>query len=799
MIPTTPRTMTTTQRPRLSLGRLDERPLARSLKPSLKPGLLLSLLLSLTLGLGLLGCQEPHVTAQQAAPLIDTWAQGIGAELKERAATSATSQALKAALEAKMAHEREGLAKDTPPLAQLAHELYSAREFKTGLFKAGQLTPSGEALLAQLERVHEDALDPKPYQLSKVRQQLDQIKALRQQYDALGGYVPGQAERDHLMAWLTAKKAAEVTLGPELLPALTQDLMGSPAGEPLRATVARYGELSEQIASASAQVELTLAMGLLRYAHAMRDHRLPQIFVHERQDDRYNDPETKGRRPVEAQAAYLAGTMWRRAAFLSERLAKQEAAPLLRRRMVQTLAQTLEGGHEAALAGLQPSPDYVALRKERARYQKIVDAGGWAEVSEIKNLKPGMRAPAIKALKQRLATEGYLDASQAVSELHDAALTQAILDYQRTHQLDEDGKPGKTFWRSLNVSAQERLAQIELNMRRWRHSDVQHHDHDLYITVNIPDFHAEIWKKQQQVMRMRIVVGNNDQAEDEDKKKIHPNRTPTLSAYIDRVIYNPYWNVTPRIRQEETLVDVRKDLEQRYVAKLQKLLGGEAASPTGPVGPASPTGAVMGAQSAGQRSFTRKSPEGLVFDVEGIRSAYYAKHQAELDLKAQLPYLNEQSGLVDVSVTDPKNIPPWYAANGYEVMHPGKSWEFVRQLNGKDNALGRVKIIFPNLHDVYLHDTQAKELFKKTTRAYSHGCMRMHKPLEFAQWLLEEDGSWDERHVRKILADVTYEPIFLKRRVPVHIIYHTVRADEQGRANFLLDVYGYDRERKLRP
>jgi murein L,D-transpeptidase YcbB/YkuD len=67
--------------------------------------------------------------------------------------------------------------------------------------------------------------------------------------------------------------------------------------------------------------------------------------------------------------------------------------------------------------------------------------------------------------------------------------------------MDDDGKLGRTFWRSLNVSAKERAEQIMLNMKRWRLSDVQHHDHPLYVLVNIPDFTVEIWKQQQQEMR----------------------------------------------------------------------------------------------------------------------------------------------------------------------------------------------------------------------------------------------------------------------------------------------------------
>jgi murein L,D-transpeptidase YcbB/YkuD len=97
------------------------------------------------------------------------------------------------------------------------------------------------------------------------------------------------------------------------------------------------------------------------------------------------------------------------------------------------------------------------------------------------------------------------------------------------------------------------------------------------------------------------------------------------------------------------------------------------------------------------------------------------------------------------------------------------------------------------MHDVYLHDTPHKALFSRDIRAFSHGCMRMHEPLTFAEYLLEQDGKLDEYNVDRILSEGTYEPIFLDKQVPVHIDYVTVRVDENGRANFLADIYDYDK------
>ena len=374
--------------------------------------------------------------------------------------------------------------------------------------------------------------------------------------------------------------------------------------------------------------------------------------------------------------------------------------------------------------------------------------------------------------------------------------------------MDVDGKPGKSFWRSLNVPAQDRAEQLEQTLKSWRESNVRHHDEETYVLVNLPDFTAEIWDERERQMRMRVVIGNNDRVLDEETgERSHANRTPTLSAYIDRVIYNPYWNVTPRIRTNEILVDVRKDLEASYRAKVDRLLGIKAKKEgaekeRAPTERAPAAGAFGAGQPAGALGSVVSEPAPVTppyetrgglwtLDVPAFQAAYQAKIGAATDISALFPYLVPETGQIDVSTTDPNNIPPWYAKNGYEVMYPGKSWEYVRQLNGAANALGKVKVIFPNLHDVYLHDTPAKALFKKTLRAYSHGCMRMHQPLDFAEWLLKHDGQYDEG-VEEALRSKDYHAVFLKRPVPVHVVYFTTRVDEEGRANFLIDIYDKD-------
>lgn len=131
----------------------------------------------------------------------------------------------------------------------------------------------------------------------------------------------------------------------------------------------------------------------------------------------------------------------------------------------------------------------------------------------------------------------------------------------------------------------------------------------------------------------------------------------------------------------------------------------------------------------------------------------------------------------------------WLQDKGYDVVKPGSKWQRVRQLPGPKNPLGRVKILFPNRHEVYLHDTPARALFRRPVRAYSHGCMRVHKPLQLAKALLEQDGQYDGANVRRWLRRDEPETVTLKQAVPIFVEYIPVRVDAKNRTWFLRDVY----------
>jgi L,D-transpeptidase YcbB len=116
-----------------------------------------------------------------------------------------------------------------------------------------------------------------------------------------------------------------------------------------------------------------------------------------------------------------------------------------------------------------------------------------------------------------------------------------------------------------------------------------------------------------------------------------------------------------------------------------------------------------------------------------------------------------------------------------------------RQRPGSSNALGHVKFLFPNKHNVYLHDTPADSLFAKPGRAFSHGCIRVEEPEELAKYVLKDYPEWDEQSIFTAMRAGVEKHVKLKAKIPVHIAYFTAWVDENGGLHFQPDIYGYDR------
>jgi len=200
--------------------------------------------------------------------------------------------------------------------------------------------------------------------------------------------------------------------------------------------------------------------------------------------------------------------------------------------------------------------------------------------------------------------------------------------------------------------------------------------------------------------------------------------------------------------------------------------------------------------------------------VLGMRTVVgQIKHQTPLfsaDLKYVIfgPYWNvPRSILVNEIVPDIEKDRTYLARNAYEVVNAAgkvvstgevsdetleglKSGDLrVRQVPGAKNALGRVKFMFPNDNDVYLHDTPSRTLFNREQRTLSHGCVRVENPEALAEWVLRDEPEWSKERIAAALKVAKPEQANLKTAIPVFMLYNTVTVGEDGEVHFLKDVY----------
>ncbi len=202
---------------------------------------------------------------------------------------------------------------------------------------------------------------------------------------------------------------------------------------------------------------------------------------------------------------------------------------------------------QETLKGLPPArPDYTRLRQELSRYRNIGKKGGWPEIQKERNIKKGDHGKRIIQLRTRLVAEGYLDKNfKNKGELFDAALDQAVREFQGRHGLMVDGIVGPSTLAVLNVKIGDRIRQIELNMERlrWLPGDIG----ESYIIVNTANFGLELVDNRRQIMTMRVVVGKQYR------------RTPVFSSKMTYLVLNPYWYIPTSIAIKDILPKIQKE------------------------------------------------------------------------------------------------------------------------------------------------------------------------------------------------------------------------------------------------
>ncbi|MCK5647482.1 MAG: L,D-transpeptidase family protein [Gammaproteobacteria bacterium] len=160
-----------------------------------------------------------------------------------------------------------------------------------------------------------------------------------------------------------------------------------------------------------------------------------------------------------------------------------------------------------------------------------------------------------------------------------------------------------------------------------------------------------------------------------------------------------------------------------------------------------------------------------------------------------LPKLKKDSGYLqkkNMNVINSKGKIIDASKINWSTMTAKKFPYMIRQEPGPSNALGRVKIMFPNKHLVYLHDTPSKSKFKRTERAFSSGCIRVENPFELAELLLKDSDKWNQQSFAEMLATGKLKNVNLPEKVPVLLLYFTTQIDENGKMIFYKDIYNRD-------
>ena len=357
---------------------------------------------------------------------------------------------------------------------------------------------------------------------------------------------------------------------------------------------------------------------------------------------------------------------------------------------------------------LQPRHSgYLRLKSALLKYQNIKKSGSWDTVPAGSKIRKGDVGKRIVALRLRLMASNDLeDSKNGNPEYFDDALEDGVKRFQARHGLKVDGIVGFNTLSALNVSLEERIQQIKLNMERWRWLP-----QDLgarYILVNTADFRIEVIENEQTLKTIRAIVG----------KKNRP--TPMLSRKMIYLELNPYWNIPHKIALNDILPCIKKDPD--YL------------------------------MDKGIRIFENWTADAKELNPESIDWARIRKDNFIYKLRQ-----------------DPKST----------------------------NALGRVKFIFPNEFSIYLHDTPARELFDRTKRAFSSGCIRVEKPMELAAYLLSDNPKWDLHGLIAAVDSKKNRAISLPAPINIHILYWTAWVDNDGITQFREDIYGRDRQLKI--
>ncbi len=157
------------------------------------------------------------------------------------------------------------------------------------------------------------------------------------------------------------------------------------------------------------------------------------------------------------------------------------------------------------------------------------------------------------------------------------------------------------------------------------------------------------------------------------------------------------------------------------------------------------------------------------------------------------PYWNLTPNIVKNEILPSiQKDPDYLQRNNMEITGNEDGLPVIRQLPGENNSLGKVKFLFPNSFDIYLHDTPAKALFNADNRAYSHGCIRLSDPMKLASYVLRNQAEWTPEKISDAMNKGVEQYVKVKFPIPILITYYTAWVNEAGILNFRSDIYDHD-------
>ncbi len=364
-----------------------------------------------------------------------------------------------------------------------------------------------------------------------------------------------------------------------------------------------------------------------------------------------------------------------------------------------------------------PKPTTVDMRvvlsqKEKLEnilkeYESLADKSGrppqWTCINHSFRLKD--QDPVLVTAKKQLHLLGFFAASKKGADLKFTStfskkLEAAVKQFQKRHFLEPDGIIGRKTCIALNMTPEERIKKIKLNLERWR--ELESSLQGKYVLVNIPTYKLYAMEDRKIDLTQPVIVG------------MKSRETPIFTSNMNSVVLNPAWGVPVSIFIKDKLRKVLQD--PKYLSK---------------------------------SGFTVTDQDGDTVTDSSVDWSHVSLHH--------FPYT-------------------------------------VRQLPGKNNALGAIKFNLDNKEAIYLHGTPQKNLFHKVARPFSSGCVRLESPQKLATWALKGTQYDNPQKLQEKINAGDTSAILLKKPIPVYFTYITVWVDGKEQVLFSDDPYNLDKK-----